>query len=138
MPIEIHYVRIAESAQPLKLLSHYARETKKKHREVGNNEGAWFDSVTQRGHARPKALDRRADHATAGQRRRPGRRPRGRRRGAKRPQEEPLVVQILTIEMKDPSGQAAEKAEKPEKAEKAEKAERRPRRPKRKRRKKGP
>jgi hypothetical protein len=118
--VEIHYARIEESAQPLKLLSHYARETKKKHREVGNNEGAWFDNVMNTDTpGRKLSIDVliTRPQGSAGV---PAADPAAGARGAKKPQEEPLVVQILTIEMKDPSGQAAEKAEEPEKAGKAE------------------
>jgi hypothetical protein len=108
-PLEVHYVRIEEMAQPLKLLAYYRRATREKHREIGSNQGAWFDTVTAgaapgmkrsidvlitRGPA--AEVPHEEEEGTPG-------------RTVKKTVDEPLVIEILTVEIKDPTAESAGK-----------------------------
>ncbi|MBN2021317.1 MAG: hypothetical protein JW809_00850 [Pirellulales bacterium] len=96
-PLEVHYVRIEENADPVRLLNYYKRVMKRKHREVGHNEGAWYDLIQDAQTAgRKQSIDVLIT------------RPSGATPGAAPPQPgakanaEPLVIEILSVEMNDP------------------------------------
>ncbi|MBN1588306.1 MAG: hypothetical protein JW888_02205 [Pirellulales bacterium] len=100
-PIELHYVRIEETTQFSRLTKYYRRVTKVKHRTIGRND-AWFDSVKDASSpgrklscdvliTRPQGAGGMGNEF-------------GAVRGRQKEPPEPLVVQILTIEMKDPTG----------------------------------
>jgi len=99
-PIEVHYVRIEETAQFSRLVKYYRRAVRTRDRTVGQND-AWLDSV--RDSATPgckRSCDVLITRTGGGGA--PG--GSGATRTRQKEPSEPLVVQILTIEMKDPTG----------------------------------
>jgi len=99
-PLEVHYVCIEDTTDPVRLLRHYKSKMKRNHREIGNNEGAWF-AMVQDGSVpgRKQSIDvliTRPSGAPTGP-------PPVAQPGQRNPGE-PLVIQILTVEVKDPRG----------------------------------
>lgn len=104
-PLEVHYIRIAETADPSKVWKTYSRILKTKGRMLQQGNVALLDAVKE-----GSAPGRKLSIDVAIIRQQPGMaaapQPATDRRG-KKAVGEPLVVEILTVEMKDPSGTAA-------------------------------
>ncbi len=108
-PLEIHYIRLEETAQPEKVLKHYSRATKSPGFPLP--EGFWFPMLEDG--SRPgtkrsvdvrilkaKVMEEQPDEETKKE-------PKG--RGARRKNPGiPLVIEILSVEINDPSGEKTE------------------------------
>ncbi|MBN1912671.1 MAG: hypothetical protein JW818_23315 [Pirellulales bacterium] len=101
-PLKVKYLRIEEDANPLKLLRYYSRTMDTKHREIGNNEGAWYSALKDSGvPGRKTSIDVLITRPSGGG---PPAAAPGPTRGRNEEPTEPLVVEILTVEINDPAG----------------------------------
>ena len=103
-PIEIHYLRIEESAQFSRLAKYYRRAAKTKGEEFSENSesGMWFDSFKSGSAPDSKrSCDVILTKQGSGGGDLIGG---GTSRARQREQEIPVVVEILTVEAKDPTG----------------------------------
>ncbi len=128
-PVEIHYVRIAETGDPGKVWNAYSRALKTKGRMLQQDRVALLDTVKE-----GSAPGRKLSVDVLITRQQPGMaaaQPTDRK--SKKKPSEPLVIEILTIEMKDPappapkaaSDKAAKPGKKSDKDTESEKARRR-------------
>ncbi len=105
-PVEIHYVRIAETGDPFKVWKTYSRALKTQGRMLQQDKVALLDTVKE-GTAPGRKLSvdvliTRTQPGTAA--------PQPTDRKSKKKPVEPLVIEILTIEMKDPAPPAPKAA----------------------------
>ena len=107
-PVEIHYVRIAETGDPDKVWKTYSRTLKTEGRMLQKDKVALLDTVKE-----GSAPGRKLSVDVLITRQQPGkvaRQPTDRKSKSKKKPGEPLLIEILTIEIKDPAPPASKAA----------------------------